>query len=500
MPSPRTTASTDTPPAALLVADAPPGHGLPAPAPGTTPSAPAGAPPRGALAPGRPIEAQADATPADGTGGVGSALAGLVVLIVGWLLAGPRIELVAAFGSSVRLEDCLLGVLLVVVAAHWTRSPALRARRTGVLLLGAAGVLSAAWGTLGGGVSAAPSLLYALRPLEYWVVYPAVLLALERRPRASERRFVRMLAVVTVVQVVAAVLQAALGLSVGFSKFAYDRGAGLTAGPYELGAICAALACYWLWRQTYSLAGLALVGVVISASRISLLAVAAAAVFVLLARRRAGVDTQVRRSPARHRLAVGLAALLAAAGLALSLVWGPALVSGSLDRLESTSINAEWSAARQLASSGSRLHTSDAYQERAYTDFMVDIGQYVSSAADASTLIRFYRWHLLLGSWSDPADRVLGLGPSFAGPSVDGAYVRVLVEGGLVGVAAWSLLTRRLWSRNTRWFQAVLVTTLVGGIFIDIPFAMRPAILVWVLAALAAPAPRPARTAEDVTS
>ncbi len=197
-----------------------------------------------------------------------------ILLSCAWLLIGPRISLFDAAGSSVRLEDLIFACLAIIAVTAWTRSMRDKVGPTGILLVTLVAIAAAVVGVIGSRIGPAGGILYALRPLEYWLVLPCMVIVLSGAHAADRvRRVTRLLAIVTVAQTGVAALQYLGGFAIGFSKFSYERGAGLAAGPYELGAICALLACFWFARERYVLFALSLAGVAMSQSRISLAAV-----------------------------------------------------------------------------------------------------------------------------------------------------------------------------------------------------------------------------------
>ena len=252
-------------------------------------------------------------------------IAGLLL----WLLVGPRVELPGI--PSMRVEDLVLGVLALICLAH------LRAfgRRPGgvtvavvaVVMTGAiAGLIAGARGTL----DPVTALLYAVRPMEYWIAFPAALLLLRGGEGVWRRRVDAMLAITTVLQTGFAVLQYYFQIPIGFSHAAYTRAAGLTVGPYELGAISAALAVYWVSRGRWVLASLSVIALAASISRVSLLG-AGIALGVLTASwlvrqvHRIGRDGFAAsfRPYVRFRLhAVGQVLAVATAGLVLAFTLG----------------------------------------------------------------------------------------------------------------------------------------------------------------------------------
>ncbi|MDW4573868.1 hypothetical protein R8Z57_13890 [Microbacterium sp. M3] len=397
-----------------------------------------------------------------------------------WLLAGPRIELLSIASSSIRLEDLLLFALLVLAAVHgWKRVKAVVGLRmlvaTGAVVT--VGILSAVIAVAAGRIDALAGLLYVARPIEYWVVLPAVLLCLKRSEGRS-RRVVVTLAVVTCLQVTVGALQV-LGVPIGFSKFTYERAAGLTAGPYELGAMCAMLVCFWLYRRSYALAAIALVGIILSQSRISLAAVALGIAIILLS-----AWGTISRSLARlwRRRAVFVSTL---AGIfVLTVLLAAWLGRPVIERLTDTSLVNAWVDAQRFSHAAPILTTSDAYSHVAFD--RIDTVLTGASIEDVSNVVRFFRWQLLLAAMAaTPLAWVFGLGPSFAGPSVDGTILRILVEFGLVGLIAWIAWFYQSVRGAGVWLVAVLATLVVGSTTIDLMFALRPMVLFWFLAAFA---------------
>ncbi len=411
----------------------------------------------------------------------------VIALLLAWLLVGPRIPIVHAFGSSVRVEDVLLVATTVFVLVRWSRGGGVSSRVRGIGLVVIVSVLTAGVAVVTHRVGAGPALLYALRGLEYWVIYPALLVASRGQEERTRRLIVRVLAWATMLHVIAAALQVALGMDIGFSKFSLQRGAGLTAGPYELGAVCAALACLWLSERRFALMVVALAGLALSASRVSVAACVVGLVVVVLSwrrrERRAGRQARSRGDARATMLRTAAGAGVIAATLATAPVWYPGVAASSVERIESTSVSQEWAMAEQAADAVPVSATSADYQDVAYTQYSTAIGATLTGVEDASTMIRFFRWHLLLDAVGDRW--LVGLGPSFAGPSVDGAYLRILVETGVVGLLSWLLLVRRVWAIPSASLHAVIATLLVGSVFIDLPFAMRPMLLFWAMVTLA---------------
>ncbi len=464
-----------------------------------------------------------------------------VAALLLWLLVGPRVELPI---SSVRVEDLVFVVLALICLLHVR--PLGRPRGVTLAVLGvvATGIVSSLVAGARGTLDPLTAVLFAVRPLEYWIAFPAALLVLRGAPALWTRRLDVVLAVTTLLQAAFAVLQYYFGIPIGFSHAAYTRAAGLTVGPYELGAISAALVVYWVARGRWVLASVSVIALAASISRISILAAAVALAILTVAwlvrqvraiRRRGVREAFVPYTRSRARLAVSVLAV-GTAGLVLAftlgLIRGPDLSSPDQDtagpapvaepseaapsdtptptptasatsaptsdlpappaesvgtRLASTSVLGSWDVADGLAASVSPPQTSAQYADIAYShinDF-VNAGSALSSGAEPSNLVRFFRWHLILDTIDDPSEVVFGLGPSFVGPSVDGSYLRFFADGGILGVLAWLALIVMWLRRSPFWMVCVTISLLVGAVFIDIVYAERPMVLYWLLLAMA---------------
>ena len=459
-----------------------------------------------------------------------------MLALVLWLLAGPRIELP---GTPIRVEDLVfVGLAVLCLVLRRRERTRMSPMTAGVAAVVLTGLVSAVVASVAGTVAPLTSALFALRPAEYWIVLPAVSLLLAGRSVRWRGLLEAALAITTVLQAAFAVLQYVFQVGLGFSHAAYTRAAGLTVGPYELGAISAAFLVYWLSRRSFLLAGVAALSLVLSVSRVSLLAAAFGVVLlgvgslVPLLRRRGlrGPVQEAGRRLSRTTLplwrAAAWAALVAVAVMAAGLDLGPSTADAAdatapgaptapvtptgpkddsatpetvpdvasppsnevASRIASTSVLGSWTAGQKAAAAVPPLLTSDQYTLAAYggINSWLDIAGAGAAGAEPSNLVRFFRWNLILDNIDTPREWALGLGPSFVGPSVDGSYLRFLADGGVVGAAAWLLLIALWLRRSPLWMISVSATFLIGAAFIDIVYAQRPMVLLWLLLAVAA--------------
>lgn len=412
-----------------------------------------------------------------------------VIACVIWLLVGPRLSIVAVAGSSVRLEDFILIALWFYVAVAWRKiKPTIPSRP--VLPITALSLLALVVNVAASRVELGPALLYSIRVLEYWAVFPALFFVVKSSRSNTLQVFVRMLGVITVIHVGVAAAQSIFGLDIGFSKFSADRGAGLTAGPYELGAMCSMLALFWLSRRNYVLAAVACLGLLLSSSRISILALVVGALVMIALNGTAGSTSKPGAGPRRLSMVVG-AGVCGLLILGLSSGSSPSGAGGAgeslSERLASTSALTSWTLAGEVVSGISLPENSDEYAWVAYgaVRTLLNEANFVDAGGgETSDMVRFYRWHILIDSMNSPAKVLFGLGPSFAGPSVDGSYVRMVAETGLLGAVAWFLCLRR-WTLNLATpTKSIFVALLVGAIFIDVLYSMKLMAMMWAFIAI----------------
>jgi hypothetical protein len=379
--------------------------------------------------------------------------------LLGGTLAGP----------ALRIDDLLIALAtpaLVWRAArlHFFRNTV--ALTMALVLFTLEGLFSAAFAVAARDTDAVTALTYAVRPLEYAVF---VLVGYIIATTGRERLLHRCLAIYTVYFTVLSVLQVA-GLHIGASQFAYSRAAGNTSGPYEAAVVAGFLFFYFLAKRNWPLASLALLSALLTDSRVTTLSILA--VSLLMASR----QLHLRRVVLRFLL--GGAAAAALVSILLLLFAGSDSTPSIIARLEQTQIGSSWAVATTIRDGTPPVATPAEYAYYAYPQ-LTDLFK----QPDASTLIRFARWQIGLKAWAnDGGAIVFGLGPSFAGAATDGYYVRVLVGQGVLGVALFLWLLRRIWLTRHSFPGAAryIVTLVFTGCFIDIFVSYRPMMLMWI--------------------
>lgn len=403
-----------------------------------------------------------------------------VVLTIAYILFLPKIGVLVVPGTwvAIRGEDFLIGLLLIRTVIDflfgrfkWFDS---RVRRIILIYLTLipVGIIGLVLGVQNGSVdSASVGILFLLRKFEYFVFliagYAYFGPSLER-----SKWIMRIVKLAVVFHFSLALLQSA-GLVGGFirggtyQQISDGRVTSTFSGAYEFGGVMAMIAPAFLWALIRTGAKLSsaiylilvIVSVVLTQSRSSILVLFTLLVLMLFVMLE------------RHRIVVASAGL--AAVLMAVLAQPGVLSSGRFATLSPTLMIQE---------------SIEAWSRRSYSFQM----QYGTTISDLSSDLSFsYR----AGRWFNYIDGVLhlnplfGLGPSAGGEAVDGNYVRLLIEFGLLGLVLVGLVIiligklLRQATQSSLWAIAAWggVTLLAQAFFIDIFEASKVAELYWFI-------------------
>ena len=114
--------------------------------------------------------------------------------------------------------------------------------------------------------------------------------------------------------------------------------------------------------------------------------------------------------------------------------------------------------------------------------------------SDRSWILRVTQWMYAYKQWSTtPSAWVIGLGPGMWGPSLDGGWLRLLTETGVVGLAAFVLFFNTLCT--TPLLKAVRFCLYLNMAFIDIYISYKTMALVFLIAGATVGAARLAEAA-----
>ncbi|VEI18108.1 Uncharacterised protein [Serratia plymuthica] len=335
-------------------------------------------------------------------------------------------------------------------------------------------IFSSVYNSIFGQVGIASGLLFSLRPLEYFM-YITVGFELARLGVSLDKPF--KIYVFYCLLLIAAQMAGVIG---GFSNFAFNRAIANTGGPWELAAVSAFLACYFFHKRAVVYTTLSVIILLLTQSRITL--VATIFMFVVGNFKKSILLFKIRT--------VFLLALFTAFGglsyLAYLNVNGSMKNSVSIpdvaSRVESFFNKDTFSRLNDIYIYTDAATSQSDYFDKTYGESLDNILS-TSGDGDASAFIRFTRWVTLIKTANNDAiSFIIGLGPSYAGKAVDGNYVRLFAETGIMGLFLYVvfLLSILLSIKDKVIFNYTIILG-VTAIFIDIFVTHKAMFLFWVL-------------------
>jgi hypothetical protein len=377
--------------------------------------------------------------------------------------------------TGIRADDFLIFIAFLVLLIRGDLYTIKRSRPFNLYLVFVLlNLVSALWNSVTGRVSPMISLYFVVRLPQYMIFYYLGYVLAQ-----NGHRFGKVMTWYLAVLAVVVPLQMAGIIPVpGVFGNITSRAVGNTNGPYELAAVAAFLLCFVGYQFRGKIKGVtAFALILLSAARITFVAALVSVAKVM-----------VQRTQSKSRLVAvfGLLAIIICFGLgAASLSTGPGSSIYVLNRLS------------DLANSRLPSELADAYRYTPTYKTSEDYGNGVflhleanaaaSSVADdpeASGALRVFRWASLIKSTLAGIDSTLiGLGPSFGTTAVDGYYVRVFTETGLLGLAAFAAFAVALIRerQTSSWpFREYVFIMLATGCFIDIFVSYKPMLLLWL--------------------
>ena len=378
--------------------------------------------------------------------------------------------------AGARVDDILIILALLILAI---RRDLFRIKTSApfkyYLAFVSAGLVSAVWNGAVGRVNLVYSLLFVLRLVEYMVFY-----FLGFRIAKCGFRLSRPLTAYVVALAVVIPLQM-MGVVPIPGAFTSGRASGNTNGPYELAVVSAFLLCYLGYQYGERLKGaLSVAFIVLTASRITGLA-------TLIS-----VSKACLRGSKRRTWSVIVITMVTGIAVILGGVWlwtavshaGPEIAESSTitSRLSTVNLNGLGAAAVTVYKLVPTYNTSDDYIRGQFLGATGDSDQF--SEEDVSSLIRVFRWTSLIRSTLAHVDScIIGLGPSFGSAAVDGYYVRLFIETGIVGLLLFLRFAKALVSIRTDallYFREYVLILLITACFIDIFTSYKAMILLWL--------------------
>lgn len=316
------------------------------------------------------------------------------------------------------------------------------------------------------------SVLFSIRPFEYWVFYLVGFQFYKYNISIKSIFFVYLLYVISLV-----ILQY-FGIVGVVSSFGGTRAIANTGGPWEFAAVSAFLFLYFMLGFERVKSILSFILLVLSSSRITL--VGALISFFMY----------FRKTLNKFNLNFFLFSFAGIFFLFFMFLFYLFLSPQgfNLDNIQVISRFSVFFTSDTLSNienifySMPSFPTSDEYIAYTYSDD--SLFNIFSMGGDASALIRFSRWITLLKSFLLSSDTIfIGLGPSFAGLAVDGYYVRVLIECGVLGLISFAFFVFYALSIFKKQREYLLffylLTLVITGLFIDIFTTYKAMMLFW---------------------
>ena len=325
------------------------------------------------------------------------------------------------------------------------------------------------------------SLFFVARLLQYLTFYYLGYLFARKEGALSRVFTIYMVVLCVVVPLQMIGLFPVLGGFAGITS----RAVGNTNGPYELAMVGAFLMCYlgYYYRRRFS-GCFSFFLVLLSASRVTFVGDHGGTFFWQRALKMMVVRTKSRH--ARIAAVAAVAAVLVVAGFLIVRSVGSeessAQSAGVFGRLSTTA-----GSGVSLDLLSAAYDNAPVYQNsRDYFDgvFVTAVSEAHLANADTSELERLFRWATLIKSTLSGSDSVVfGLGPSFGTAAVDGYFVRLFIETGMLGLLlfgwfAWTILFRD--GSASLPFREYFFIMLATGCFIDIFVSYKSMLLLWL--------------------
>lgn len=381
-----------------------------------------------------------------------------------------KINVINTSGTAVRLDDVMIAVaFLLLVWGKTLFSAKLTPLIQVYIFFILVNALSVLLNSYEGRVNFVTSALFTARLCEYLIFY-----FIGQRVEKCRFPIETVLNVYLVFLLVVIPLQmSGLMPSAGPFSGITSRAIGNLGGPYSLAVVAGFLLCYLGYQKKRLLSGFAaFVIIILSASRITFLG-SLISIFLVNFKR------------VRIHFKPSIAAFITIT----------VMVSLGVLIINKNSPTAPFLQKRiSNVFSGLSLHTIESIYKSAplyktsakyaQGDFLFAIDQAETSGGDISALIRIYRWSSLIKSTSSHLESsIFGMGPSFGTVAVDGYYVRVYAEAGVLGLSVFLgfvgllLFRKKTSNQGFRMYALIMVVT---AIFIDIFVSYKPMMFLWL--------------------
>lgn len=393
------------------------------------------------------------------------------ILIFVYCLFGFKWNLIDFYSSGIRPDDFISLLLLALSLFYIFKNRSLRKINKMIfyfILFVGWSVFSVIFNTLEGRVEFLPALIFTFRHVEYMVFILVGFYFAEKKYDITP-----WLKFYVIYALVLFVLQKYYIVPV-VSGFTPERAIANTGGPWELAGVSSFLAIYFaFYNKNIKFALLSILILLLTQSRISLLGVTV--VFILVALKK-------KKFPIKYYFYVSTAILF----LCVFFIGVQYFSDGSvidklsvIDRISNFLSDKTLKFLSDYIGSAPTIKDQLSYQYYGYGGNMNEI---LSLDGDNSAFIRFYRWILLMKATFDSVSTaMIGLGPSFASVAVDGYFVRIIAETGLVGLFIFLLFMKQVFSSKNLFLKYYFLSLVVTALFIDIFVTYKTMMLFWLM-------------------
>ncbi|WP_261903463.1 hypothetical protein [Vibrio fortis] len=382
-----------------------------------------------------------------------------------------KIVLIPLGSSGLRVEDLLILILLVFFVVEKCNGNSNERFSVNIalfiyLIFLSVNLISATLNSLIGNVRFLESLLFVLKSFELMFL---VYLGAKSRSYSVNIDYIFRFYIIYCFMIFG--LQR-LGVLESFNAFSIDRFSANTNGPYELALIAGVLFFYFFGSKNWIYSIFSLIIVLLTASRVTIVSVIFISILSLLFNK----DVNIKKKYFLMFLPLGFITTF-------TIVLVFYFSDGGFyffERIQQALSIETYNTLLYLAEKSIIASSMDQYHSLAYGDGM---NEALSMSGDGSSIIRFYRWLILVKTvFSEPSTAIIGLGPSFASLAVDGHYIRVLTESGLIGLAVFIFFILTIYRRTSNLFIKQMIALMcLSALFIDIFVAIKPMIMFWFL-------------------
>jgi len=396
-----------------------------------------------------------------------------------------KFQLIKSVGSGIRLDDILIGSLGFIYILYTFRILQVRWHPSVkyMLVFIVWNIISSIYNSYIGRVDLVTSLLFSLRHLEYlFLVIVGYVLGVHSKKMNTFFIWYLFYAVVLVM------LQS-WGVVGTISGFGTNRGfVANTGGPWEFAAVSAFFVIFFYSRSYVHCSRFMRIKLGSIGGSLSINALLSLAAFVLL------VGTQSRITS----VSVVLLGLITVSYLqfkkniihVLLFYFIVSLVTGALfilnldieviHRITLLFSEESFKALESLYNTMPVVETQGEYFDATYGSRVSEVA---TLGGDTSSMVRFSRWIVLIRSVvSDEEALWIGFGPSFAFLAVDGNYVRIFAETGIIGLFLFGLFLYSVVksSRDNNIILSYTFVLIITAFFIDIFTTYKAMLLFWV--------------------